>query len=165
MKKILLSVALIATFAAYAVYQRVDSDEARVTAQPAPITTTPSETAPQQKSGSAAAPPSVPSAAIAYHDGEFTGDKVDVYYGNVQVKTTIVGGKIQDVQFLDYPQDRGTSDEISAMAMPILKSEAIKAQSAEVDIVSGATQTSTGFKASLHSTLMQAHAQQMTSKP
>lgn len=91
-----------------------------------------------------------------YKDGEYTGDNVDAYYGNVQVKTTIQNGKITDVQFLDYPRDRRTSERINSEAMPYLKSEAIQAQSAVVDIVSGATQTSLAFKQSLQSALLKA---------
>lgn len=91
-----------------------------------------------------------------YKDGTYTGDVVDAFYGNVQVKAIVVGGKLTDVQFLDYPQDRHTSVEINTQAMPQLKSEAITAQSANVDIVSGATQTSRGFIQSLQSALQKA---------
>jgi uncharacterized protein with FMN-binding domain len=56
---------------------------------------------------------------------------------------------LASVSFLQYPSDRGTSQRISAQAMPILQSEAIQAQSANVDVVSGATQISQGFISSL----------------
>jgi uncharacterized protein with FMN-binding domain len=106
-------------------------------------------------------PEATPSPAPAvrkntYRNGEFTGDRVDAYYGIVQVKITMTDGKISDVRFLDYPRDRRTSERISAEAMPILKSEAIQSQSADVDIVSGATQTSLGFRESLASALKNA---------
>lgn len=91
-----------------------------------------------------------------YRDGEYTGNVADAYYGNVQVKAVIQGGHIADVQFLDYPQDRSTSREINSQAMPYLKAEAIQAQSANVDIISGATQTSYAFRESLASALAQA---------
>lgn len=91
-----------------------------------------------------------------YKNGEYTGNIADAYYGNVQVKATISGGKITDVQFLDYPNDRQNSIRINTYAMPILKSEAIQAQSAKVDVVSGATATSGAFQESLASTLAQA---------
>jgi uncharacterized protein with FMN-binding domain len=91
-----------------------------------------------------------------YKDGVYTGDIADAYYGNVQVQATIQNGKITDVQFLDYPQDRRTSIEINSQAMPYLKEEAIQAQSAQVDTVSGATQTSWAFRESLTSALDQA---------
>ena len=85
----------------------------------------------------------------AYKNGEYLGSVADAYYGNVQVKAIIRGGKIADVQFLDHPSDRSTSIEINNYAMPILTSEAIQAQSAQVDIVSGASDTSAAFKESL----------------
>ena len=91
-----------------------------------------------------------------YTDGTFTGDVADAYYGNIQVQTTIQNGKIVDVQFLQYPNDRSRSVSISNRAMPILKSEAISAQSANVDIVSGATESSRAFIQSLGSALAQA---------
>jgi uncharacterized protein with FMN-binding domain len=74
----------------------------------------------------------------------------------VQVKVAIQNGKIADVQFLDYPQDRGHSIEINSYAIPILKSEAIQIQNSSVDIVSGATETSLAFIQSLASALAQA---------
>lgn len=91
-----------------------------------------------------------------YKDGVYTGDVVDAYFGNVQVRTTIQGGKLVDVEFLQYPTDRSHSRELSLVAMPRLKTEAIKAQSNQVDIVSGATQTSEAFQKSLATALAQA---------
>ena len=94
----------------------------------------------------------------AFTDGTYTGSVVDAYYGNIQVQTVITNGKISDVIFLQHPNDRGTSIRINNMAMPILKSETIAAQSANVDAVSGASETSRAFVESLQSTLNQAKA-------
>lgn len=91
-----------------------------------------------------------------FKNGVYTGSVADAYYGNIQVKATVSGGKIIDVQFLDYPHDRRTSEMINQQAMPDLKTEAITAQSANVDIVSGATATSQAFQQSLQSALSQA---------
>ena len=93
----------------------------------------------------------------SYKDGSYIGKVADAYFGNVQVKTIIKSGRIADVQFLQYPSDRSTSVQINTQAMPYLKSEAIQAQNAKVDIVSGATQTSQAFRESLASALVQAH--------
>ncbi len=93
-----------------------------------------------------------------YKEGQYNGSIADAYYGNVQVRAIIQGGKLTDVQFLSYPNDRNQSIEINSRALPILKSEAIKAQSAQVDIVSGATNTSNAFINSLSSALSQAKA-------
>ena len=91
-----------------------------------------------------------------YADGTYTGNVADAYYGNMQVQITIQNGKISDVQFLQYPNDRSTSIRKNQMAMPVLKSEAISSQNANVDIVSGATATSQAFIQSLSSALSQA---------
>jgi uncharacterized protein with FMN-binding domain len=91
-----------------------------------------------------------------YKNGTYTGNVADAYYGNVEVKAIITNGKISDVVFLQYPNDRSTSIEINTQAMPLLKSEAIQAQSASVNIVSGATETSGAFKESLANALSQA---------
>lgn len=93
-----------------------------------------------------------------YNDGTYTGDVADAYYGNIQVAVVITNGKISDVQFLQYPSDRSHSISINQYAMPILRSEAISAQSANVDIVSGATDSSQAFQQSLGSVLTQAKA-------
>lgn len=120
----------------------------------------------QRQAGSAAvAPPPVQSppatatgVAVAYKDGQYTGPAADAYYGNIQVRVTIAGGKISNVEFLQYPHDRMTSMHINSQAMPYLKQEAIQAQSSSVDGVSGATDTSQAFIQSLSSALKDAQA-------
>ena len=87
----------------------------------------------------------------------YQGSPIDAYYGLVQVQVTVQNGSIQDVQFLQYPNDRRTSQQINSIAMPYLQQEAIQAQSAQVDIISGATLTSEGFIMSLQSALQAAH--------
>jgi uncharacterized protein with FMN-binding domain len=91
-----------------------------------------------------------------YKDGEFTGDPAEILWGMIQVKAVIQSGKIADVQFLQMPSDRARSVEITDLAKPLLKSEAIKAQSAQVDLVSSATMTSLGFREALASALEKA---------
>jgi len=91
-----------------------------------------------------------------YKDGEYTGDPAEILWGFVQVKAVIQGGRIVDVEFLQVPFDRARSVEISDLAKPILKSEAIKAQTAQVDLVSSATLTSLGFRDTLASALAKA---------
>ena len=91
-----------------------------------------------------------------YKDGIYTGNSEDAYYGNIQVKAIISNKKITDVQFLQYPNNAARSLAINTLAMPNLKQEAIQAQDAHVDIVSGATDTSNAFMQSLSSALTQA---------
>lgn len=103
-------------------------------------------------------PPTPPSAKSngLYRDGSFTGGSVNAYWGLVQVKATVQNGKITDVQFVQYPRDRRTSQFINNAAMPYLKTEAIQAQNANVDLISGATLTSQAFIRSLQSALSSA---------
>lgn len=101
-------------------------------------------------------PTPVPTPKGQYVDGTYIGSVADAYYGNIQVQAVISGGKLTDVIFLQYPNDRGHSVSINNYAMPILKSEAIQAQSAQVNSVSGASDTSAAFQESLASALSQA---------
>ena len=82
----------------------------------------------------------------------------DAQWGVVQVQVVIQNGKIINVQFLQYPNERNRSVEINSYADPILVNEAIQAQSAQVDIVSGATDSSDAFMQSLSNALSQAQA-------
>ena len=91
-----------------------------------------------------------------YADGSYTGSSANAYYGTVQVKAIIQNDAISNVQFLQYPNDRGTSRSINSYAMPQLIQEAIQSQSANVDAVSGASDTSGAFVQSLTSALAQA---------
>lgn len=92
-----------------------------------------------------------------YKDGTYTGSEADAYYGLVQVQAVIQNGKITDVTFLEYPDHRRTSVSINKQAMPWLQQEAIQAQSAQVDLISGATLTSEAFVQSLQAALNAAH--------
>lgn len=104
------------------------------------------------------APAPAPKPRGQYVDGTYTGSTADAYYGYVQVEATISGGKLTNVAFLQYPNDRRTSIEINSQAMPMLKQEAIAAQSANVSGVSGASDTSAAFVESLGSALSKAKA-------
>jgi uncharacterized protein with FMN-binding domain len=91
-----------------------------------------------------------------YKDGSFTGSVADAVYGNIQVKVTILNGKITNITFLQHPHDQDTSVQINQQSDPMLAQEAIQQQSAQVDIVSGATQTSQAFIESLQQALVNA---------
>jgi uncharacterized protein with FMN-binding domain len=96
-----------------------------------------------------------PAQAGALRDGTVTGQLEDMRFGPVQVQVTISGGKITEVTALQLPSG-GRSGRISDVAEPMLRSEALSAQSANIDIVSGATYTSAAYAASLQSALDQA---------
>jgi uncharacterized protein with FMN-binding domain len=104
------------------------------------------------------APGTTPTSGQTYKDGTYTGNVADAQWGVVQIQTTIKNDKITSVQFLQYPNDRSRSVEINGYADPILVNEAIQAQSANVDIVSGATDSSEAFIQSLSNALSQAQA-------
>ena len=89
-------------------------------------------------------------------NGTYTGSAADTMYGPVQVRITVSGGKLTDVAVLQVPDNGRYESEIVADALPILHSEALSAQSANIDIVSGATFTSQGYAQSLQSALDQA---------
>jgi uncharacterized protein with FMN-binding domain len=153
MKKIFLSTVFVVAFVAYALYATIFSQQKAV---PAPQKTP--DNSGNSNANQSAGQNQNPSQALSYKDGDYTGNSADAYYGNVQVKVSIKNHLIADVQFLDYPNDRSESLRVSQYAMPILTSEAIKAQNANVDIVSGATQTSQAFIESLKSALALAKA-------
>jgi uncharacterized protein with FMN-binding domain len=85
-----------------------------------------------------------------------TGDSTDTRWGPVQVEITVASGKITDVRVVDYPNGNGRDQQINARALPILVRETLDAQSAHIDMVSGATVTSEGYLGSLQSALDQA---------
>ncbi|MEW1772479.1 FMN-binding protein [Streptomyces sp. NPDC086777] len=82
-----------------------------------------------------------------------TGDTVQTRWGPVQVKVTVKNGRVTDVTALQYPTDNPRDQEINQYALPQLRSEALAAQSASIDTVSGATYTSQGYQQSLQSAL------------
>jgi uncharacterized protein with FMN-binding domain len=82
-----------------------------------------------------------------------TGDTVQTRWGPVQVKITLKNGRITDVTAVTYPTDNPKDQEINSYAIPQLRREALAAQSASIDSVSGATYTSDGYKQSLQSAL------------
>jgi uncharacterized protein with FMN-binding domain len=91
-----------------------------------------------------------------YADGTYTGGDENAYYGRVQVQVTVTNHQVASVKVLDYPQDRRTSRYINSQALPMLKQEVIAAQSANIDVVSGATLTSEAYIKSLGGALARA---------
>ena len=95
-------------------------------------------------------------AAKGYADGVYTGPTADAYYGTIQIQALVQGGQLTALKVLKYPSDRRTSISINRQALPMLRDEAIRAQSANVDIISGATLTSRAFIQSLRGALKKA---------
>ncbi|MFC8719181.1 FMN-binding protein [Kitasatospora sp. NPDC057198] len=84
-----------------------------------------------------------------------TGSAVNTRYGPVQVKVTMDGGRISRIDVVQYPTRDRRDREINESAIPVLNQEALAAQSADIDVVSGATYTSDGYTRSLQSALDQ----------
>ena len=120
---------------------------------------------PAKSSGATAAAPTAPAATQAPAtdapatnsksiNGTFTGPSVFVNYGNVQVKITVANGRITDAVAVVAPS--GRNDRWTNMAVPILKAQTLKAQSADIQGASGASYTSYGWYTSLQGALAQA---------
>jgi uncharacterized protein with FMN-binding domain len=129
-----------------------------------PPATEPPATAPPATAAQATEPPATevpPTPAAATEplaEQVVPGQVVRTPYGPVQVEVTVGPSGIVDVQALQLPYDRAYSARISRIVEPMLRDEALQAQSANVDLISGATYTSTGYAMSLQSALDQAAA-------
>jgi uncharacterized protein with FMN-binding domain len=169
MKKFIVSGIFLIIFAAYAINQYIGGNAAEVNEHVATNATAPSSGDSNEMISDTATndpdsvdtpvdPASVDQGASQnkYADGTFTGPVTDAIYGNMQVAVTIEGSKITNVTPLIYPNDRPQTVEINSHALPLLKSEAIQIQSAKVSVVSGATQSSEAYAASLAGALQKA---------
>lgn len=107
-------------------------------------------------SDSSTAQQSDASASTGLTDGTYTGSAAQTRFGPVQVQVTVAGGEITDVQVPEYPSSNPRDRQINERALPVLVSETISAQSADIQMVSGATYTSDGYLQSLQSALDQA---------
>ena len=86
----------------------------------------------------------------------YAGDAADTRYGPVQVQITVASGKITAVDVLQVPMTDRHDQMINSQAVPIYNDEAVQAQSATIDVVSGATYTWEGYTQSLQSAIDQA---------
>jgi uncharacterized protein with FMN-binding domain len=136
---------------------------------------TPVAAAPPKPSGSSKASGSKPAASSKTSSGSKTsgaapkattaapasgtvdGAVVGTQYGSVQVRVSFTGKKITNVHALQLTDSSRTSVSISAGAAPTLRHEALAAQSAQIDVVSGATYTSEAYQQSLQSAIDAAH--------
>lgn len=150
------AVALPATTPAPASAQRATPSASPSASASASASASPSASA----SGSApsvAAPTQAAPASSGLADGTYTGSAANTRFGPVQVQITVSGGVVTDVQVPVYPSENGRDQQINSRAVPILVKETLAAQSAEIDMVSGATYTSTGYRTSLQAALDEAH--------
>jgi uncharacterized protein with FMN-binding domain len=69
----------------------------------------------------------------------------------------VSAGRITAVEAVQYPNGNGRDQEINSYALPLLARAAVAAQTADIDLVSGATVTSDGYVQSLQSAIDKAH--------
>lgn len=125
------------------------------TAQPQTTTTDPTAPAPTTTDPTTPAPTTTAPASTGT-DGTYVGTAIRTRYGDVQVQITVAGGTVTDVSPLQLTDADGKSVSISNRAAPVLRQEALDAQSASIQSVSGATYTSEGYISSLQAALDQA---------
>jgi uncharacterized protein with FMN-binding domain len=118
-------------------------------------TTTPTPTT-TGNTGTGTSTTAAPSAPTTAGTVEATGPTVNTPYGPVQVAVTVGDGTLVDVIPLQLPGGNRESDAINAYAAPLLEEMALEAQSAQIDVVSGATFTSLAYTESLQAALDQA---------
>ncbi len=81
-----------------------------------------------------------------FADGPTTGRVVRTSYGDMQVRIVMKSGRIDAVEVLQLPDRTSTSEKISRDALQVLTPLAIEKQDWDVDVISGATQTSVAFQ-------------------
>lgn len=161
MKKIVLSSLFIVAVAGYVFYQNMTGQTNTVAITnnknqaPAQTQTNTTSGEPVKNPTTQPVANNTPASTGKYKNGTYTGPVENAYFGNVQVEAVIQNSALADITFLQYP-NHGHSLQVSEQSMPTLKSEAIAAQSANVDVVSGATQMSDAFQQSLSSALAMA---------
>jgi uncharacterized protein with FMN-binding domain len=121
-----------------------------------PTSTTAAATPSTTIASAAPAAPATTAAAAAV--AAFEGDTIQTRYGPVQVQAQISNGQLVAVAVVQYPDGDRKSVRINQRALPQLQSEALTAQSAQVDTVSGATYTSDAYVTSLQSAIDEALA-------
>ncbi|WP_432153308.1 FMN-binding protein [Streptomyces tricolor] len=108
--------------------------------------------APRQPAAGQEAPQGGTQGGVQAGSGAVTGDAAQTQYGAVQVRLTVSAGKITEAEAVQAPTG-GLSGQKTELAVPRLNQQAVAAQSADIDVVSGATYTSEGYKKSLQSAL------------
>jgi uncharacterized protein with FMN-binding domain len=125
------------------------------TSQPSSSSPSPSPPSPPPPSPSPPGSPSSSSSAASSSE-TFKGSVAQTRWGPVQVQITTKDGKVTAVDVIEYPTQNPRDVEINDQALPVLVAETLEAQSAEIDMVSGATVTSEGYLQSLQAALDEA---------
>lgn len=153
------ALALISTAAGLVLLLTFKTHAVSVTTQPSVLATGGTGAPSQAPSGGAS--PSPPESASPSGStggtttGTVTGKATGTRYGPVQVRVTVQAGRITSVAAIEYPTQNPRDQQINAYAIPALNQEAVAANSAGIDMISGATFTSQGYITSLQSALDQ----------
>jgi len=123
-----------------------------------PSTAAPAATPSGAPPSGGGSPTPTPQSSTGLKNGTYTGQNAANFYGPVQVQVVISGGRITDVKTVQQPSDNPQSAYIASVAIPYLRQEVLQAQSAQVQIISGATFDSQSYMQSVQSALDQAHA-------
>jgi uncharacterized protein with FMN-binding domain len=86
-----------------------------------------------------------------------TGVSISTPFTTIQVRAFVLRGRLIDVQEVDVEDDNAHTKALNDRAVPILHEEALRAGSAHIHLVSGATGTSTSYISSLQSAIDRAH--------
>lgn len=96
------------------------------------------------------------SAATGLLDGTYTGARQETKYGPVQVLVNVAGGRVTGAVATVFPSGKPRTDEVNADAIPRLQAETVGTVDGRIDMVTGATFTSTGYIGSLQEAIDQA---------
>jgi uncharacterized protein with FMN-binding domain len=113
-------------------------------------------TVPSASAPTATSSPQADSSGNSSNIKTYTGSVAQTRWGPVQVKITVQDGKLRKVTVLQQPNGNRRDQEINDQALPILIDETVSAQSAKIDMVSGATVTSDGYLQSLQAAIDEA---------
>jgi len=153
---IIAAVAIIGALGVYSKGQKSDSLTPALSASPASTLGDNTSASSEMTNASSGSSSSSAQSPGTYKDGTYTGASEDTIYGTVQVAAVISGGRITDIKFLQMPGPEGHSKEVTAFSEDPLKRSTLNHQSASIDFVSGATQTSEAYEQSLQAALDQA---------
>ncbi|MFG1666240.1 FMN-binding protein [Streptomyces sp. Y7] len=129
------------------------TSEKKRTPSASSTSTQPARTASAAPTSAGSAPSAPRTTSAAPTTRTVTGSTAETKYGPVQVRITLTGSRITAASAVRYPDEAARSRDINATAVPELNQETLRAQSADIDTVSGATYTSAGYRQSLQSAL------------
>jgi uncharacterized protein with FMN-binding domain len=83
----------------------------------------------------------------------FTGTREENPYGAVQLEITVDGSRMVDIRAIEMPDSESRSDQLSDQVSVQLEAEALREQGADLDTVSGATETAISYRDSLRAAI------------